>query len=243
VKTLIIGFGEVGRAHYNILSKAYPNKVFKKDIEPIKEKGPFDLLLIATQCNPADMKPFINMVCRYVRQYKPEFVDVLTTVPCGTCDKLQEMLPFIKISKSSVRGMHPHLDKFLLDITKHIGGGSSLELKKYYEQAGINCLIHSKTRAVELFHILNNFIYGINIMAADECAKYCREMGVDYIEFMEYRKSNNIGYVKAGHPSKVSPVLFPSGGHIGGHCVKYAPTTIPEAIKGPLAKLLQNYGK
>jgi UDP-N-acetyl-D-mannosaminuronate dehydrogenase len=137
--------------------------------------------------------------------------------------------------------MHPNLDKFLLDIPKHIGGPSTPELRAYYEGAGITCVTHEKARTVELAHIINNILYGIMILATDECASYCRQYGVDFMEIVKYRETNNTGFLKAGFPSKMSPVLYPSGGSVGGHCVKYAPTTIPDSIKGPLAKMLEEY--
>lgn len=269
MKTLVVGYGEVGRAHFNILSKAYPGEVYIKDIGPeIRQVNPkdgiivnrdpievihSDLLLVATQCDPKNISKFIDMVLDYVNEYEAPIVDILTTTPCGTVDILQETYNSrernsnpgnewkVSFNRSSVRGMHPHLDKFLLDIPKHIGGPSTAELKGFYEKAGITCITHEKARTVELAHILNNFLYGCAIMATDEAARYCRELGVDYMEFLEYRKTNNSGFLKAGYPSKVSPILYPSGGSIGGHCVKYAPSTIPDNIKGPLAKMLQNH--
>lgn len=244
-RILLIGMGEVGRAHYNVLKKRYPSIAYKdKGPEVIGPKiSQYDLMLIATQCDPQNMQPFYDMVVEYAEQFKPKHIDVLTTTPCGTCDILQELIPDIPITRSTVRGMHPNLDKFLLTIPKHIGGPKAAELALFYEAAGIKCRTHAQSRAVELFHPLNNFIYGVNVMAADECAKYCRENGVDFMELLEYRKTNNEGFLAAGYPSKVSPILYPSGGKIGGHCVCYAPTTIKEDIRGPLAKLLANYNK
>jgi UDP-N-acetyl-D-mannosaminuronate dehydrogenase len=139
--------------------------------------------------------------------------------------------------------MHPNLDKFLLDIPKHIGGAANVTLRDLYTKAGITCVLHNKSRTVELAHVLNNFLYGVNVMATDEAAKYCREFGVDWMEILEYRKTNNSGFVKAGFPSKVSPILYPSSNHIGGHCVTYAPTTIPKEMRGQLATMLANYNK
>lgn len=249
---LIIGFGEVGRAHWEVLRKTYCGTLYYKDKGPEIYSGGevlpegklpvIDLLMIATQCDPADMFPFYDMVSEYYQMFKPRVIDILTTTPCGTTERLQEMYVSCPVCKSSTRGMHPNLSKFLTDIPKHIGGESADTLKDYYEAAGIPCITHKKGRAVELFHALNNFIYGINILAADECAKYCREFAVDYMEFLSYRQSNNDGFVKAGYPSKVSPILTPLNNNgVLGHCITYAPTTIPEDKRGPLAKMLAGY--
>jgi len=253
VNCLIIGFGEVGRAHFNVLKKSYPKEVFWKDkgdsIFDTDDRvwnvndSKIDLMLVATQCDPKDINDYVQMVKSYAGKFKPSVIDILTTTPCGTCDLIQEAIPSIPVNRSSIRGMHPNLDKFLLDIPKHIGGPSKSVLQDYYSKAGIPCVVHEKARTVEACHVLNNFIYGVNVMAADESAAYCREWGVDYAEFLEYRRTNNSGFTKAGYTSKVSPILYPSGGQIGGHCVCYAPTTISDKIKGKLAKMLESYGK
>lgn len=252
-RVILIGMGEVGRAHYNVLSKKYKGQIFYKDKGPevFGENGPidpihghkWDLMLIATQCDPQNMQPFYDMVCEYQREFKAGHIDILTTTPCGACDRLQELIPNTPITRSSIRGMHPHLDKFLLDIPKHIGGPKAEMLKAFYEKAGITCVCHAKARVVEFQHKWNNIIYGTNVMITNECAADARREGIDYMEFLEYRKTNNIGFAKAGHPSKVSPILYPSGKGIGGHCVVYAATTIPEEHRGPITQLLANYNK
>lgn len=253
-RVIIIGMGEVGRAHYNVLSKAYPGQIFHKDkaLEVYDDKGmgypaynnKFDLMLVATQCDPQNMQPFYAMVEEYAKLFKPEHIDILTTTPCGACDKIQSLIPIINVTKSSIRGLHPNLDQFLCDIPKHIGGPGAEELAKFYEKAGIECICHKKAKAPEISHALNNFIYGVNILAADECARYCREAGVDYYEFLKYRESQNYGFIKAGFPSKVSPILYPmNNGRLGGHCVQYSATTIPEERRGPLAKMIADYNK
>lgn len=251
IRTILVGMGEVGRAHFNVLRKAYSNDLYTKDKEDKildtsgmeyhhNGKG-FDLMLVATQCDPANMEPFYEMVEGYAKEYKPRIIDVLTTTPCGACDVLQERLKGISVCRSSIRGMHPNLDKFLYDIPKHIGGPAKDELKAYYEKAGITCVTHEKAKVVEFAHKWNNIIYGANVMIADECANNARAEGIDYLEFLKYRETNNSGFLKAGFPSKVSPILYPSGGNIGGHCVCYAATTIKPEARGPIVKLLAGY--
>ncbi len=254
MNALIIGFGEVGKAHWENLKEAYPDTLYYKDKddtiyntkqEPVGDfVEPLDVMMIATQCDPKDMSVFIKMVCDYDTKFCPKHIDILTTTPPGTAEKIQEILgeKYVKVTKSSIRGMHPNLSKFKC-IPKHIGGLGAEILKGFYEKCGWECVTHQTSRAVELFHILNNIWYGANIMMATEAAKYCRHFAVDYMEFLKYRETNNSGFLKAGYPSKVSPILYPADKSIGGHCVVYASTTIPEDVLGPIAKLLKDYGK
>jgi hypothetical protein len=252
-RTILIGYGEVGRAHFEVLKKAYPGEIFYKDKEnqlfdsgnnPWDSDGMgFDLMLVATQCDPKDMEPFYKMVDHYDIEYSPKVIDILTTTPVGACEEIQKRLgDDVSVNRSSIRGMHPNLSKFLYDIPKHIGGPGKEELEAYYSKAGITCVLHEKPRLVEFAHKWNNIIYGIMVMATDECAEDARREAIDYMEFVKYRETNNTGFLKAGYPSKVSPVLYPSGGKIGGHCVTYAATTIPEEHRGPLVRMLADYG-
>lgn len=251
-RSILIGFGEVGQAHFKNLNKVYADNIYYKDKgeQIYNSQGKkvslsadfdFDLMLVATQCDPENMGPFYQMVVDYANQYKPKHIDILTTTPCGTTENLEVFLPHINITKSTIRGMHPYLDKFLRDIPKHIGGPSAEVIKEYYEQAGIPCVCHAKSRATELFHVLNNSDYGVAIMKAKENYDLCRKFGISYMEWLKYKQSNNDGFIKAGYPDKVSPILTPPDGRIGGHCVSYSATTINKDIRGPLMDMLANY--
>ena len=253
MNALIIGFGEVGKAHWENLKGTYPNNLYYKDIGPeiYNTRGesvgdlvePVDIMMIATQCDPKNMGKFELMVAEYDTKFCPKIIDILTTTPPGTAERIQEIVgDRVKVAKSTVRGTHPNLNKFKC-IPKHIGGPGADTLKEFYEACGWGCITHETSRATELFHILNNIWYGANVMMATEAARYCRYFAVDYMEFLKYRESNNNGFIKAGYPSRVSPILYPADKQIGGHCVVYASTTIPESELGPIAKLLKEFNK
>lgn len=252
MKALIIGLGEVGKAHFDVLSRVYCD-IYWKDVGDdvydahgkIVNIQSFDLMLVATQCDPDNMGKFTDMVIDYDTKFNPSIIDILTTTPPTTAEKLQTILGK-PVCKSTIRGMHGDvrgLASFLLDIPKHIGGEDEAveTLARFYSTAGIECVTHSKARATELFHELNNSDYGVAVMKAQENYDLCRAFGVDYMEYLEYKKTNNSGFIKAGYPSKVSPILTPPNGPIGGHCVVYSATCIPERIRGPLMWLLAKF--
>jgi hypothetical protein len=252
---LLVGFGEVGQAHFKVLKNAYYDRLFYKDKEdtiydsyghPCEEHPKqFDLLLIATQCDPANMEGFYGMVEDYDKQFNPQIIDILTTCPVGTCDELTRRMGAI-ICRSTTRGMHGKgvgIEFFLTKIPKHIGGPYAKELSALYGDAGIPCITHAQARAPELFHPLANSDYGIAIAKAQENYDLCRFYNVSYMEYLKYCQSNNDGFVEAGYPDKVKAILTPPMNSIGGHCVVYSANTFPREVRGPLMERLASYNE
>jgi len=253
VNALIIGFGEVGRAHWENLKGTYPDNLYYKDIGPeiYNTRGesvgdlvePVDIIMIATQCDPANMGRFELMVAEYDTKFCPRIIDILTTTPPGTAERIQQMLgDRVMVAKSTIRGTHPNLSKFKC-IPKHIGGPGNAVLKRFYEACGWECVLEETSRTSEFLHIANNILYGISVMAAGEIADMARALAIDYNRVMAYGETNNRGFTAAGFASRVRPILYPPNGKVGGHCVQYATTALPQDIIGPLTKLLQDYGK
>lgn len=240
MKTLIIGTGEVGKSLAEVLKSRY--EVWTRDIEPEDEIGKVDVLHI---CFPY-WEGFVKAVRDYISFYQPGMVNIASTVPPGTTRKCGDGWPMAPmICHSTTRGLHPHLAKSMRTFMKHIGSevdGDSF--KAYFEQAGLQCQVHAQPEITELAHIINNTTYGVNLMFADEVSRLCRHYGVDYYQaVMEYAHSNNEGYRKLGHHTKVRPILTPPGGRIGGHCVVQNAQLIPEEVRGPLLNRLAHYNE
>lgn len=238
ISVVVVGMGEVGGAHYKILSEVY--SVWGVDLVKEREKTNTDkdqpesveVLLIAIRFS----EEFNSTVNKYLEFYKPKMLNILSTVPCGTTEQFG-----IYACHSTTRGLHPNLVSGLLKIKKHIGGGHAPDFKTFYESAGIQCEIHRHAKTTELLHILNNCHYGINLMFADEAYKLCREYGVDYFDWMKYGESNNEGFRALGHTTKVRSVLTPPGEQIGGHCVVQSAQLIPHEKRPFLIDKLSSY--
>lgn len=229
---LILGGGEIGSAYAQIL-----DDVAVVDIDPAKCKGKpkkGGILHVCLRYTP----DFEAIVRGAIADYKPRALNVMTTVPPGTTARFEPALP---AAHSTTRGLHPNLRESILTITKHIGGKGAQEVAKVFHGV-LPYVLHDHSKTTELAHILSNFLYATEIMAAEEMDKLCRAYGVDYFEAVElYSKTHNDGYRKMGLHSKYRPVLTPPHGRIGGHCVKLAPTLIPADLHGPLMKRLAEF--
>lgn len=237
IGSIILGMGEVGQAHYEILAQKYD--VWGYDTKPelcksnsTQEPPPGQILHVCIRYTDQ----FFKALDEAIPKYKPGYINICTTVPPGTTEKISSMA-----CHSTTRGLHPHLASGLKTITKHIGGGMAPELKQYFEYAGVPCEIHRLARTTELLHILNNTHYGVNLAFADEAAKLCREYGVDYYSYMKYCETNNAGFTALDHRTKVRPVLTPPNGRIGGHCVTMSAGLIPKEQRGILFERVATY--
>lgn len=239
---LIVGAGEVGSAHARILSRAHIVKMtdiiaskVPKEMRLDKKYKP-DLMLFAMRYDDK----FFDACNSYFTGWGPPMIGVLSTVPVGTTRKIS---PFA--FHSTTRGMHPRLDESLLVMPKHFGGPSAKAASQIFKLAGFpvpDSAIHQRAETTELAHILNNAAYGANIALAAEMEKICRFYGLDYTEVvMAYAKTNNAGFMKLDHPSKVRPVLTPPGKRIGGHCVVMSAGLVPKDLRGPILERVATF--
>lgn len=242
-KILIVGMGEVGTAHANILSRVPSFKVCGMDLDPARvpealavkdENYQPDVLLLAIRHHPE----FVQTATDYINKYKPQVINVLSTVPPGTCAAIGT-----SVTHSTTRGLHPHLEDGLMAIVKHVGGAKAEAVARIFEVAGMRCFTHKLAKTTEAAHILNNVAYGVNLMLADEMQKMCREWGVDYFQaVMGYTATNNDGYAALDQASKSRMILTPPNGRIGGHCLTHSAGLIDPAKRPPLMQMLADYG-
>lgn len=205
MKTLIVGYGEIGKSLESVLNKKY--ETFSIDINN-KAEGKYDIMHI---CFPYT-KDFIKEVKRYRKLYKPKYVVIHSTVPVGTSNKC-------KAHYSPVRGTHPHLEKSLQTFVKYLAPHNNI-LKLYFESVGVQIEETEKTQTLEAMKLYCTTIYALNIVAEKEVWDYCKKHDLDYnIVYTESNKTYNEGYAKLGFPQFSRYMLKHSDGKIGGHCL------------------------
>lgn len=233
--TLIVGMGEIGTSLYNILKEVYPT--WGVDLDEAKskmDKCPEQVEVMHICIRYSDK--FLDIVDEYGRKYRPKLLDICSTVPPGTCEKMG-----MSVCHSTTRGLHPNLEEGLKTITKHIGGGRSIELAGYFAQAGIPCYTHPRSKTTELLHLANNTHYALNVVFADEMSKIFRSYGVDYWDYLKYTESNNAGFSALGHATKVRTIATPPNGKVGGHCIIQSANLIPEDRRGTLTNFVAHF--
>lgn len=212
LKVFILGMGEIGQAHANVLADEY--EVVGHDIkfDNPSECDKADVLLVAIPAVP----DFVLEVRNWQARISPDLTIVLSTVPPGTCESIGP-----DVVHATTRGLHPRLEDGIRGIVRHLGGGKAKEAAKLFEAVGIACQTHARSKTTEVAHLLSNYSYRVNLALADEMAMVCRREGVDYLEsVIQYATTNNEGFRRIGQPSKMRPILTPPQGKVGGHCVQ-----------------------
>lgn len=209
MKSIIIGYGEIGKALYNVLEKEYPTYWIDKNtnIQNYPKEKDFDIIHI---CFPY-FEDFIKEVKEYQKLYNSRYTLIHSTVPPGTsrkCDALH----------SPVIGIHPHLEKSLKTFTKFLAGEKSSELADYFRRAGMKVYLFDKPETTELMKILDTSFYTLCIEYTKEIKKLCGKNDVPFEAWTIWTKNYNEGYKKLGYPEYCRPNLIPIMTKIGGHC-------------------------
>lgn len=205
---LIIGGGEVGRALLEILSPHYDIQL--RDVSD-NVQGHFDVLHIAYP----HAENFIKITKKYIEEYAPALVVIHSTVPVGAAKAIGDMAV-----SSPVRGTHPNLAEGIQTFVKYFGGPKAKEAADIFANIGVPTRVFEKAETAELGKLLDTAYYAWNIIFAKEVKRVCDENGLDFDEVYTIpNKDYNEGYKKLGRPNVIRPILEPTPGPIGGHCV------------------------
>ncbi len=205
MRTLIVGYGEVGKALHKVIGKAMTIDKWWGGSWDTKD---VDILHICI--------PFDDDFVRSIKYWKKvgKLVIVHSTVPIGTCDKLG-------VVHSPIRGVHPHLAQGIKTFVKYFGGKRAMEGAIIFGKLGIKTRVYPKARTTEAIKLWDTTQYGKLIMLEKEIYKWCKKNRVDFKEvYQNANKDYNEGYTKLGMPQVVRPYLNHVEGPIGGHCVK-----------------------
>lgn len=203
MKHLIVGYGEVGQALGKVL----------RDFEWTEQKGirwVEGLPRIIHICIPYS-EHFKQLVKRFIN--KNTLVIVHSTVPVGTCDKLQ-------IVHSPIRGIHPTLERGIRTFVKYFGGKNAKKAAKIFSDLGIPTKILKNARTTEALKLWDTTQYGKLITLEKEIFEWCKKNKISFKDiYQDANKNYNDGYIKLGRSEVVRPFLKHIEGPIGGHCI------------------------
>jgi UDP-N-acetyl-D-mannosaminuronate dehydrogenase len=221
---LVIGLGEVGKPLMEFLGRAYV--VHGKDLEPLK-LGEVDVLHI---CYGYADKDFVDCTVDYIKEYRPQLTIIHSTVVPGTTRRIsvRSQNPVVY---SPIRGKHTRMYQDLSRYRKFIAGldqQATEQAAAHLEAVGFTTQPMNSCEGLELAKLLETSYFGLLIAWAQETERFCRIVGAEYDEVMQF--SEEIDFFP--------PVVFQPG-YIGGHCV-IPNTYLLEQIKhSPLIEALR----
>lgn len=219
MKALLLGYGEIGKGMYEVLSKVHevaihdPAKGFV--VNPLPQWSR-DILLVAFPFK--DEKSFYRDVYFYQEMVTPRVTIVFSTVPIGTCHNLTIWGP-IEACHFPIEAKHPYISRDILLNQHHWLGGDNEDAKAFLSEAGLKFRVLENPSHTEFLKLRSTALYGINIEFARYSDEVAREINLDYSVIRDYDRFHNELVVKRGTPEHTRYLLDPPEGNIGGHCV------------------------
>ena len=152
MKTLICGFGEIGKGLAKVLSDYKP---FIHDSHKGYNFLTNDTVDIMHICFGYD-ENFIEQVKKYQEEYKPKYTIIHSTVPRGTSRQLNSV-------SSPCICQHPFIEEGLRTFPKMLGGKQASEVADYFRRAGMKVYICDNQETLELGKISQTTFYALMI--------------------------------------------------------------------------------
>ena len=221
MRTIIAGYGQIGRALYEVLS-CYDPKVIDPALRPKRRRllgepeGPrvadadelCDVLHVAFPYT----KTFVEEVKKYQKAHKPKVTVIHSTVPEGTSRSLGAVF-------SPVVGLHPFLVEGIRTFTKYLAGENASLVADYFRRAGLRVYLMENSDALEYSKLRQTKFYALQVEFVKHTARQCKQRGYSFSEAYTLPSADyNRGYAELGRPEYHLPLLVPIMTKQGGHC-------------------------
>ena len=212
MNTIVIGYGEIGKALEKVLNPFYEIITLDKEwISTENNPGSKSGIEIMHICFGYSDK-FVSEVKRYQKEFKPKYTVIHSTVPVGTSRQCNAI-------HSPIIGVHPYLEQGIRTFVKFLGGEQAVEVEPYFRKAGLKTYLFDKSETTELMKIMDTSFYGLCIEYTKEVKRLCDEYKVPFEAWTLWTNNYNTGYQKLGYPEYTRPNLIPVMKKIGGHCI------------------------
>jgi len=226
---LLLGYGEVGSALAVILSERRDILIHDPPKGPRVELGrePVEWMHITFPYS----EDFQDTVIRYIEVCAPQYAVIHSTVKVGTTNEIVNRLGIgspTSIVYSPVRGIHPHLARYIREFPKWYYANATAACDAYealMARAGVQCRKAPSYDVLEWMKIWETTEYGYRIAMWQEIERELASMFPSWGSRAErYRESLSAMKDWLYEKRKVydgdrglCPIMF--GGIIGGHCV------------------------
>ena len=230
-----MGRGEIGSAVKEVIEKY--DHVSTYDIKGKNGKVP-NTIHVMHICFPYSDK-FVEQVQNYVTRYEPIHLLVWSTVPIGTCRKLNA-------THTPVEGRHPKLAESMRKMRRWIGNTKASERKfflEYFVDRDFSVQGVNDSRHTEFLKLRSTSRFGINLVFADYEKKIADDIGMDWEHLKHFDTNYNRLYRDLGMDWAQRYILDPPQDGLGGHCLIENGVLLDEQYPNKLLKAMLGLGK
>ena len=233
-KVLIVGFGQIGKSLYRILSDKYEVDWVDKEKKEIDFK--VDVMHI---CFPmVDEGEFIETTIEYIDKYMPNHVIIESTVLPYTTRSIFDNSQ-VPVTYSPCRGQHDSLYFDFMRYDKYIASLPSISAEKiydYYTKCGLKVRIAPRPEILELVKVLDVVSLGVYSAWALHEKEVCDKYDVVFNWVREFGRQTEQFYGKR-------PDIYPPEGGIGGHCVREDTLLLEKISDSKFLDLIEEIGE
>jgi hypothetical protein len=205
---ILIGYGEIGRAVYDVYKQYHKIDIRDLKIDNVKFDSKYDLMIVAIPYSDN----FIDTVKKYQSYFNPDATIIFSTVAIGTTAQIENAV------HCPIEGKHPYLSESVKKWQVFIGGKNKLAVK-FFTTANKIPYEFNKPEHTEFLKLQSTSNYGLMIEYARYLNSVCNNIGLDYDEVKKFNMAYNGLYKTLGMPNMQRYILDAPVGNIGGHCV------------------------
>jgi hypothetical protein len=210
MRHILIGYGEVGKAVYEVLKDTYEIEIHDQKMNFFVDEfttDTTDVLMIAIPYTDL----FEERVSQYQRIFHAKHTLIFSSVPVGTSTKLGA-------THSPIEGDHSDMASYINKHKRWVGGTDARIIEFLYD-AGFDLVMVARPETTEFLKLRSTTYYGLCIEFARYSKAVCDEIGMEYDIVKEYDQDYNALNNDMGLADLNRYVLDPPEGPIGGHCV------------------------
>lgn len=233
-KHIIIGMGEIGKSLEKVFIESNHEGMDLQtlDIEDKEVTGPVDIMHIAFGWS----ENFEAVVQAYQKRFKPYATIVYSTVPIGTCKRLN-------VFHSPVEGRHPELAKSIREMPRWISSndGRMWLAVGFWESICKEVRTIHSTDFTEFLKLRSTSKFGINLVWTQYEADTAASLGMDFELLKKFDQDYNRLYKTLDMDWAQRYILDPPAGKIGGHCVVPNAELLDKQFPNDLLKMIKEF--
>jgi hypothetical protein len=229
-KSIVIGLGETGKPLLEVLNETY----LDSDGFDLNMDVPEETYEFLNICIPYSDE-FVNIVASYQEAFMPSLTIVHSTVPIGTTSRLRNAV------HSPILGDHTNMKQSLRVFTKWIGGELAWIAGEFLRTAGFKTHVLENSEETETLKLLCLAKYGVDIAIGKYGKEIFDKYGWNYQDAILWDCFYNDGLQVIGRGRHKRPIIYPSDGGIGGHCVIQNTEKLNEQFPHELLKGILKY--